>query len=183
MPSRKRAPRQEESIAYPPCDKEGCLELGLYKAPKYRDGRREYYHFCLEHIREFNKNYNFFEGMDDDAMQRFMHESVIGHRPTWRIGDQPKLSELELESRLRHFFSDSPSSRSAPSMPTLPERIQRALTSFTLEHPVTPKEIKQRYKKLVKQYHPDINKAKHATENFLIITESYQCLIEYYENF
>ena len=38
------------------CEWRGCNKKGIYRAPKNRDNLREFRWFCLEHIREYNKN-------------------------------------------------------------------------------------------------------------------------------
>ena len=48
-----------------PCEWAGCLSKGGCKAPKSPDRLREYYYFCAAHAREYNKNWNFFSGMND----------------------------------------------------------------------------------------------------------------------
>ena len=50
---------QENTVQ--PCDHAGCDLPGLYPAPKSRQRLNERYHFCLEHVREYNKKWNFFE--------------------------------------------------------------------------------------------------------------------------
>ena len=47
---------------------------------------REYWRFCLEHVREYNHSYNYFAGMSDDAVARYQKDAVTGHRPTWKMG-------------------------------------------------------------------------------------------------
>jgi hypothetical protein len=69
---KKRKKATETFINAPKCDAPDCLELGLYKAPKRKGGgAKEYYHFCLPHVQQFNKNYDFFAGMDEDAIVNF----------------------------------------------------------------------------------------------------------------
>lgn len=41
------------------CEWTGCQNKGAHRAPKGRDNQREYWHFCLNHVREYNQNYNF----------------------------------------------------------------------------------------------------------------------------
>ena len=48
--------------------------------------RREYWHFCLDHVREYNQSYNFFQGMNPDAVARYQKDALTGHRPTWKMG-------------------------------------------------------------------------------------------------
>ena len=38
------------------CDKENCSEKGEFKAPKSRLELNNYYYFCIEHIKEYNKS-------------------------------------------------------------------------------------------------------------------------------
>jgi hypothetical protein len=178
---RKKRKAFDTAPSSPPCEFEGCLEEGPYKAPKRRGGGcKDYHHFCLEHVRIFNKNYDFFSGMDEDAIIHFRQESLTGHRPTWRSGVQPDLRMMELEAALHHFWHyDAP-------QPTLnfavPQAIRDALTLFELQHPVELATVKAQYKMLVKKYHPDINKEKHAEEKFKEITASYHILIEHYHS-
>ena len=46
----------------PQCEAKGCEEPGLYPAPKGRGHEGEYHRFCLDHVREYNKSYNYFSG-------------------------------------------------------------------------------------------------------------------------
>ena len=39
------------------CDWNNCSVEGRYKAPKERDNSKNFRLLCLEHIKEFNKNY------------------------------------------------------------------------------------------------------------------------------
>ena len=57
-----------------------------HRAPKGRDREKEYWRFCLEHVREYNNSYNFFAGMSDDAVSQYQKDALIGHRPTWKMG-------------------------------------------------------------------------------------------------
>lgn len=49
------------------CDWPACNEKAGYPAPAGRgeSGKR---HFCFQHIREYNKSYDFFEGMEADEV-------------------------------------------------------------------------------------------------------------------
>jgi hypothetical protein len=161
------------------CEASGCSAAGEYPAPKERHGMRDDYHwFCLIHVREFNKQYNYFAGMDDATVQHFMKDAITGHRPTWKMGSDPHLTAWDVEESLRRFFGDSPQPPSKHS--SLPELLQNALDSFSLIHPTNVSAIKQRYKQLVKAYHPDINRSPDAAETFKNITVHYHTLIDFY---
>ena len=40
----------------------------------------------LDHVREYNKSYNYFAGMADDDIADYQRSASIGHRPTWNVG-------------------------------------------------------------------------------------------------
>ena len=64
----------------------GMRERATHRAPKGRHREREYWRFCLDHVREYNQSYNFFSGMSDDAVARYQKDALTGHLPTWRMG-------------------------------------------------------------------------------------------------
>ena len=86
------------------CEWPDCKNKGPHRAPKGRENSREYWHFCLDHVREYNQSYNFFDGMSAEAVERFRKDAITGHRPTWKLG-------LSLGSRfkrlnMKSFFSE-----------------------------------------------------------------------------
>jgi len=77
----------------PECEWEGCREPGLNRAPRGTspDGlngkvEKPYRLFCAKHVREFNHNYDFFQGMSDKDIAAFQRDALTGHRPTWGLG-------------------------------------------------------------------------------------------------
>src|SRR4051812_12999575 len=81
-PAQEPAPRVGTSV----CEWPGCAIAGTHRAPKGRMREREYWRFCLEHVREYNQSYNYFAGMSDDAVLAYQKDAVTGHRPTWKMG-------------------------------------------------------------------------------------------------
>src|SRR6267143_2072663 len=73
-------------VGTPLCEWPGCTIGGTHRAPKGRTREREYWRFCLEHVREYNHSYNYFAGMSEDAVARYQKDAVTGHRPTWKMG-------------------------------------------------------------------------------------------------
>src|SRR5688572_6875696 len=52
------------------CDRHGCEEPGNHPAPK-SPNRPERWHFCERHAAEYNKNWNYFDGLSaEDAAAR-----------------------------------------------------------------------------------------------------------------
>src|SRR5436190_11315995 len=70
----------------PACEWPDCKAPATHRAPKGRLREREYWTFCLDHVREYNHAYNFFAGMSPDDIAKYQKEAVIGHRPTWKLG-------------------------------------------------------------------------------------------------
>ena len=90
----------------PACDWPGCGEGASHRAPKGRGQEKQYWCFCLDHVREYNHSYNFFAGMTDDAVARYQKDALTGHRPTWKLG----LNGSGSSSRVRRANQPKPSS-------------------------------------------------------------------------
>ena len=59
------------------CDWENCNETGSYKAPVEKDNSKKYRLLCLNHIKIFNKNWNYFENMNDQEIEFFIKSALI----------------------------------------------------------------------------------------------------------
>src|SRR3954470_19753399 len=86
LSAKAQARAKEDAVM---CEWAGCPNKGPHRAPKGRENSREYFHFCLNHVREYNQSYNFFQGMNADAVARYQKDSLTGHRPTWKMGANP----------------------------------------------------------------------------------------------
>ena len=159
------------------CDMAGCDAVGAHKAPKGRAQEGEYFWFCLDHVRQYNKSYNYFSGMNDAAIQAFQRDATFGHRPTWQMG----VNATEAPSRAARpaswtgraqdpfrFFGDGfqgggpePERRKVHNMEA------RSLKTLGLDISATAAEVKARYKLLVKRHHPDANGGDRSLEDRL----------------
>src|SRR5436305_10057641 len=81
-PEEDRTPRPNAPL----CQWSGCTHEATHRAPKGRNRERDYWRFCLEHVRDYNHSYNYFSGMSDDAVLAYQKDAVTGHRPTWKMG-------------------------------------------------------------------------------------------------
>src|SRR3989337_1700122 len=70
----------------PACEWKDCKEPGLYPAPKGRGPEGKDHRFCLDHVREYNKSYNYFAGLPDEDVIQHQKDDTVGHRPTWSLG-------------------------------------------------------------------------------------------------
>src|SRR2546430_8805963 len=67
----------------PACEWPNCKAPATHRAPKGRLREREYWQFCLDHLREYNHAYNFFAGMSAEDIARYQKEAVIGREGTY----------------------------------------------------------------------------------------------------
>lgn len=168
------------------CDHEGCNEPGLHRAPRSRHDTKNYYWFCLFHVREYNKSWNYFEGLSDVEVEAIIRRDTVWERPTWPLGApflhmRDSLSEEHLREAARVFAEEradrATNRRGTDHYPGLGDKQRRALGVFELDMPVTLVRIKARYKELVKKHHPDANGGdKQAEERLKEINEAYRTL-------
>ncbi|MGD9966286.1 MAG: J domain-containing protein [Hyphomonadaceae bacterium] len=168
-----------------PCDHIGCQRAGLHRAPKSRDRGGEYWHFCTGHAADYNKRWNYFEGMSDADLANFQKQEETGHRPTWtfRSGRLDRFS-----AAMRGFkggaadpfgmFGGEPANRPAPEAKRRLTRLQGlALEAMSLEENATALQIRARYAELVKRWHPDSNGGdRGAEQNLQRVLKAYQTL-------
>ena len=180
MPGRKRPRDWSGPAAERHCEVPGCTADGRHRAPYSRDELGRFHWFCLAHAREYNLAWNFFEGMSQTDIERFQREDVTGHRPTW-----PMAAGAAHRWHLHGPFpSDSQAfddrERSAADAVVAGRRPEerRALARLNLGPRSTLAEIKRRYKKLVKRYHPDLNGGdKRGEERLKDLNEAYRTLM------
>jgi hypothetical protein len=67
---------------FPPCEWAGCTKPGPHKAPRGRREEGKFFNYCLQHVQQYNKSYNYFDGMKDDAIADWQKSAATGHRPT-----------------------------------------------------------------------------------------------------
>ncbi len=160
------------------CAWSGCYEPGDFRAPRRKD-LREFQWFCEGHIREFNKQWNYFEGMTEAEIYEFQRDATTGHRPTWRIDQMHRNLDHKVEEAFRRMFGDN--RHAHPDAKPIGARELDALAVMNLEHPATKRSIKAQYRTLVKKYHPDVNRGnKRAEETFKKITHAYHHLLAHY---
>jgi curved DNA-binding protein CbpA len=152
----------------PCCQWDGCAEAGTHRAPVGRMKEGEYFRFCFEHVREYNKNFNYFSGLPDSDVARFQKEALTGHRPTWVMGanGRDRLSSDYAQVRsgragyyrnVRDPFNLFGGAPATPRERTARPLEAKALETLGLDAKATGVDIKARYKQLVKRHHPDAN--------------------------
>src|SRR5689334_4757383 len=99
----------------PLCDVRGCREAGCFKAPRSREALHDYRWFCLDHIREHNRKWDFFAGFDRDQIEQFIRDATTGHRPTWNRENGMRYTPQKLQDALYEFLNPGrPAPRARP---------------------------------------------------------------------
>tara|TARA_B100001057_G_scaffold491820_1_gene582891 strand:- start:6200 stop:6796 length:597 start_codon:yes stop_codon:yes gene_type:complete len=179
-----------EKTNFKKCDCDGCKEKGEFRAPKSRLMLNQYYFFCLEHIKEYNKSWDFYKGLSVSQIESSMREDTIWNRPSWPLKGNPykvieqineffdgKFNEFNPEEEKNKYFQNKLLDESLTSEES------KALSILNLNLPITLDKIKKNYKKLVKIFHPDVNgNNKKAEEKFKEINQSYKTLLQKFKN-
>jgi len=149
------------------CAAQGCAAAGEFRAPKDRS-LTKYLWFCLEHVREYNKGWDFYRGMGPNDIESAIRSDTGWQRPTWPLGrlGASALSEEALRDPLQVLsaLDQKPRRRAANQAP--PE-LREPLQALGLEWPLTMDELKTRYHALAKRHHPDANNGDRAAEERL----------------
>jgi len=138
------------------CDCPDCGQAGDYRAPKSRDRLNEYYFFCLDHVREYNKAWDFFAGLSPGEIEAYTRSATIWERPSWPLG-QWGVCERKLRDKALHDIFGGPVREETESTPPpMPIAGRDALAILELTPPVDFAAIKGQYRALVKKHHPDV---------------------------
>ena len=180
-------PFEEADSSVRLCDYPGCSVGGEFRAPKSRLQLRDYYWFCLEHVRLYNSAWNYYAGMSDIEIEAEIRHDTVWQRPSWKLGDRHGPGYAE---RIRDSFGmfsrgtengrergRREGSRSGEAVQRVLSARDQALAVFEIEPPFTPVRLKARYKALVKLHHPDAHGGdKAAEEKLKIINQAYATL-------
>ncbi len=137
------------------CDRHGCEEPGDRPAPKAPTSPERWY-FCLTHAAEYNRGWNYFEGLSaEDAARREAEEQrdASGFKQSTHYG----------------WGGPGDGSRSRDEM--------RALDMLEIEGDAGFEEIRSAYRRLAKANHPDVSPGDtDAAARFQAIQAAYEVL-------
>ena len=174
-----------EKTHYKKCDSPKCNEKGEYRAPKSRVMLSKYFYFCLDHIKEYNKSWDFYKGMSVEQIENSMRSDTFWDRPSWPLKNSFKNIFDEFNEYVEDFVKndDDKINDTFFKNKLLDESLSleeaKALKELDLKMPISLEKIKKNYKKLVKIFHPDVNgNNKDAEEKFKQINESYKLLLK-----
>ena len=158
------------------CDWNNCNKIGEYKAPIEKDNSKDFRYLCLEHIREFNKNWNYFANMTDNQINEFIKSDMTWHKPTQNFSAQDNFFKIlwnnALNENLDKNSFDKINSKSLNFNFT--DKDLKAFDILGLDVTRNWENIRSKFKKLVKKFHPDMNAGnKKFEEKLKIITLAY----------
>ena len=137
------------------CAAEGCHAEAHYPAPRSRDALRDYIWFCLEHIRAYNKSWNYYEGLQGAALEAEIRRATTWERPSWKFATGKPAEEM-FDDPMGLFDFESRSGTAPGGRQISPEE-RRAWKTLCMEPVDDLDQVKTQYKQLAKQHHPDIN--------------------------
>jgi DnaJ-domain-containing protein 1 len=138
------------------CDYAGCSGKGAHPAPK-SPGSAERWYFCRPHAAEYNRNWDFFQGMSDEEAQRHMN-------------DGSESSDAFASARAFEWGG-------ALDEDGFSSTENAAFDALELDSGASQDEIKKQYRKLAKVFHPDANPGDPAAaERFHEIQTAYDLL-------
>ncbi|MCA3631529.1 MAG: J domain-containing protein [Methylobacterium sp.] len=168
------------------CQHPACARKGEYRAPRGRDYEGQYLFFCLDHVREYNQTYNYFNGMSDAAVQAYMKDALTGHRPTWQSGvngapDPDAASKIDSAALLRERIERLRRMRQEAAAESKRVRVgkaaMKALELLGLDETADKALVRRRFKEMAKRLHPDLNEGDRSREDKLrAIIDAYNYL-------
>lgn len=167
-----------------PCGWPDCGDAGEFRAPKSMTESAsangidpdagDSLWFCLDHVREYNTEWDFFAGRSAAEIDQFRRRDSTWHRPTWPFGGASARGSVSFDARpidaLNIFGNDgawSPADTDRGFNRPLNGKDQQALLVLGLDRAVGASDIKARFKALVKELHPDGNDGDRSSEDRL----------------
>lgn len=171
-PDQRPAPAPEQER----CNFPGCKATGEFRAPQGRDREGQFFCFCLDHVREYNASYNYFNGMSAEDVAVYQRDALTGHRPTWTMGSnhaakgfREDADAIATNDPLGMFRAKSQARSRArePQKPRVGIAAVKALDQLGLDETAGAPTVKARFKDLVKRLHPDANGGDRSNEDRL----------------
>ena len=151
------------------CEWENCKEIGKFKAPVERDNSRNYRWLCDEHIKLFNKNWDYFDGMGQNEIENFLKSDLTWHRPTQKFGSSDNFFSILWNNALNDKFSFFKQDKIVNGFGTskLNEKDKDAFKIMELELTSNWSIVQKKFKTLVKKFQPDRNAGNKQFEDKL----------------
>ena len=165
------------------CSVRGCREPGEFRAPLTPsdfDGPGSWQLLCLEHVREHNAKYNFFDGMSADEIEA-AQSPIAGWDRTTRVfahaGSDPGPAWREFVDPLDAIAARYRPGARRQAVDRFTPQERHALGVLDLGDDTDLHRVRKRYSELVRRYHPDRNGGDRSHEAKLMqVIEAWQVL-------
>ena len=157
------------------CEWKNCERKGEFKAPTSRNQLREFKWFCLEHVKLYNKGWNYFKGRTSDEIYKEISKDVFWHRPTWERIKKHNISDIH-----NVFINNSNkncNNKINNHNNSINEKVVHALEILNINMPFTLETLKKQYKKMVKKFHPDVSKSNNE-DDIIKLNDAYSILLK-----
>ena len=161
------------------CESPECKKTGKFRAPKSPDNVDEFVWFCQEHIREYNRKWNFFENHSEAEFEDQLESDKVWGRDTKPFREaMNNRANVETQAFKRFGFDDpyevlgengtlNPAADPRTRARRLPPTERKALDILDAKDTMTKAEIRKIYKSHVKAMHPDLNGGRRDDEERL----------------
>ena len=132
------------------CEWEACEKIGGFKAPAEKDNIKKFKWLCKDHIKLFNSKWDYFEGMSQNEIEDFLKSDLTWHRPTQKFSSKDNFFNILWNNALRDkfkFFNNN--------------------YAHDLNSNVDWTTVQNKFKTLVKKFHPDKNAGSRKFEDKL----------------
>ena len=149
------------------CYKKDCSNPGIYKAPKSKNEIKNYIWFCEEHIKSYNKEWDYCKDMTQKEIEKHIQLDTIGWRPTWNFSTASRKFK-DFEKIFSNYFDFFKKKKNQHKINKNNSLLKNALKILNINNEnINIKLVENKYKKLVKKYHPDVNKGNKKYEEKL----------------
>ena len=165
------------------CDWKNCTKLGEFKAPVERDNSKNYRLLCLEHVKEFNKNWNYFADMNEKQICEFLKSDMTWHKPTQSFSSSDNFFKIlwnnalkDEKGKINSNYEENLSNNHRFSNSDV-----KAFNIIGVSVGINWQKINKKFKSLVKKFHPDNNQgSKKYEEKLKEVTLAYTQLKKTY---
>ena len=158
------------------CDWNNCFEVGEYRAPIEKDNSKNYRLLCLKHVKEFNQNWNYFAGMSDAQVIDFLKSDMTWHKKTQSFSSSDNFFKVLWNNTLKDDLDKDKIKSDYNYMRQFKfdHKDIKAFGILGISVGLDWKKVHEKFKILVKKFHPDMNSGdKKFEEKLKLITLAY----------
>ena len=158
------------------CAWENCFEIGEYRAPTEKDNSKKYKLLCLIHIKECNKNWNYFSDMTESEIFDFLKYDMTWHKPTQSFSSSDNFFKILWNNALKDDVKSANFINRQNNLKKFKFNNNdiKAFSVLGISVGLKWNKVQEKFKKLVKKFHPDMNAGNKKYEDKLkVITLAY----------